>query len=127
MNSEYMDNQTQGKWSGLDTFIVFIAWLILSTETMFHAAGRVFNTVFSSSVMSDYIGAIAIHVVLLVIVRVVILSKHKIFWKYFGFRSLTKQHIKSLCLWSISGITRNDPFINVSPNIWCGKTFHPGE
>lgn len=117
-----MNQQFQAKWSGLDTFIVLLAWLILSTGTMFRVAGRLFEPLFSSSVMADYIGAVAIHVALLVIVGAFILLKYEISLKNFGFRSLTKQHIKSLCLWIVIGLVLNTIVLSFTALIWSGES-----
>ncbi|MEI3606173.1 CPBP family intramembrane glutamic endopeptidase [Pseudogracilibacillus sp. SE30717A] len=117
MNSH---NRTYGEWSGLDTSIVFIAWLILSTEPLFNGAGRIFDKLFSSPVIADYIGAIVIHLVQLIIVVVFVLSKHQISWKNFGFRSISKQSLKHLFLWSIIGLILNATVLSLTALVWSG-------
>ncbi|MEI3612699.1 CPBP family intramembrane glutamic endopeptidase [Pseudogracilibacillus sp. SO30301A] len=118
MNS---DNRTYGEWSGLDICIVFVAWLILSTETLFNGAGRIFDKLFSSPVIADYMGAIVIHLVQLIIVGVFVLSKHQISWENFGFRSISKQNMKKLFIWSIIGLILNATFLSLTALMWSGE------
>lgn len=122
MNSISDVRKTQVSWNGLDLFIVLFSWFILSTNTAFNSAGKTLEQLGFTPFLADYIGAVAIHLLQLGIVWVVIFSKHKLSWRDFGFRPLTKKSTVQLIIWSMIGFVLNAAALSVTALIWSGES-----
>lgn len=101
---------------------MLFAWFLLSVDTVFNYAGRALEQLGFAPLIANYLGAVIVHFVQLFIVWVVVISKHQLSWRDFGFHPLTQKNIVQLIKWCIMGIVLHALALSVTALIWSGES-----
>ncbi|MDO3681146.1 CPBP family intramembrane glutamic endopeptidase [Paenibacillus ehimensis] len=100
-SSQPLPHRDPDRPGGIATLIVMIVMFLTGTKTAFEAVGLLLEPLGAARALTDYIGAVVVHILEFLTVWLLIVRGDRLSWTVLGFRPLQRQDWLRLIPWSI--------------------------